>query len=120
MSAFVVCVATGCLALTAFVHDSGHVMARYVSLADAAQNAARIGAQSVQGIRAGDPRVDKESALRRAQGYLEELGLDGAVESDSVSVTVTIIEMVAPQLVSMFGVGSKTITVRRSAVVQAG
>jgi len=120
MSAFVVCMATGCLALAAFVHDSGRVMARYVSLADAAQNAARIGAQSLRGIRAGDPNVDHESAVRRAQEHLAGLGLEGAVDSDAASVTVTIVDSVPPQLLSMFGVGSKTIIVRRSAVVQGG
>lgn len=120
LSAFVVSMTTGCLALVAFVHDSGRSLAHYVTVADAAQNAARIGAQSIVDIRAGNPRIDSDAAIARAQKYLHDSGLSGSVQTDHQTVTVRVERTMSLTLLGVFGVGSQKIRVTRSAVVIGG
>ena len=120
MSAFVVSITAAFLSLVAFVHDSGRSIAHYVSVADAAQNAARVGAQSISGIRAGDPQIDTDQAVVRAQNYLRDHGLSGAVSTDHQSVTVRVERQIATSLLGIFGVRSHTIRVTRSALVIGG
>lgn len=120
LSAFVVSITTGSLALVAFVHDSGRSLAHYVSVADAAQNAARIGAQSIVDIRTGNPRIDNDAAIARAQKYLHDAGLSGSIRTDHQTVTVRVEHTVTLTLLGVFGVGSKKIRVIRSAVVIGG
>lgn len=120
MSAFVVSITAACLSLVAFVHDSGRTLAQYVSVADAAQNAARIGAQAVVDIRLGNPRVDTVAAVSRAQGFIREVGFTGTVTTDHQTVTVRLQKTVPTTLLGVFGVGSRTIRVTRSAIVIGG
>jgi hypothetical protein len=108
------------MSLVAFVHDSGRALSHYVSLADSAQNAARIGAQSISDIRLGNPRIDTENAVRRAQLYLVRQGLEGHITSDHQSVTVHVKQSVPSTMLGAMGVRSKVISVTRSALVVGG
>lgn len=120
LSAFVVSITTACLSLVAFVHDSGRTLANYVTVADAAQNAARIGAQSIVDIRLGNPRIDSDVAIAQAQKYLRDAGLSGTVRTDHHTVTVQVERHISTTLLGLFGVGSQKIRVTRSAIVVGG
>jgi hypothetical protein len=120
LSAFVVSITMACMSLVAFVHDTGRALSHYVSLADSAQNAARIGAQSISGIRVGAPRIDTENAARRAQSYLRRQGLEGRITSDHQSVTVHVKQAVPSTMLGALGVRAKVISVTRTALVVGG
>jgi hypothetical protein len=120
LSAFVVSITMACMSLVAFVHDTGRSLSHYVSLADSAQNAARIGAQSISDIRLGNPRIDTVNAVRRAQSYLKRQGLEGNITSDDQSVTVRIQQAVPSTMLGSVGVRVKVISVTRSALVVGG
>ena len=120
LSAFVVSITMACISLVAFVHDSGRALSHYVTVADSAQNAARIGAQSIADIRLGNPRIDTENAVDRAQQYLLQQGLEGHVTSDLQSVTVRIHQVVPSTMLGAFGVYSQAISVTRSALIVGG
>lgn len=120
MSAFVVSMAAASMVLVAFVHDTGRHLSGYVSAADAAQNAARIGAQSIGDIRLGEPRIEADRAAIEAERYLIARGYTGTIRSDHQTVTVTIETKVANTLLTPLGVGSKKVRVTRSALVMGG
>lgn len=120
LSAFVVSITMACMSLVAFVHDNGRALAHYVTLADSAQNAARIGAQSISDIRAGNPRIDTEDAVSRAKLYLARRGIDGLVTADHQSVTVEVTQIVPSTMLDAIGVRAKVISVTRSALVVGG
>ena len=120
LSAFVVSITMACMSLVAFVHDSGRILTHYVYVADSAQNAARIGAQSVSGIRKGNPHVDAVDAVQRAQSFLMRHGLEGRITSDHQSVTVHVSQEVPSTLLGAFGVRAKVVSVTRTALVVGG
>ncbi len=120
LSAFVVSITLTCMSLVAFVHDSGRSLSHYVTLADSAQNAARLGAQSISDIRLGNPRINTDEALQRAKSYLGRQGLHGQITSDHQSVTVRIQQMVPSTMLGSLGVRAQTISVTRSALVVGG
>lgn len=120
LSAFVVSMTVACMSLVAFVHDSGRALSHYVTLADSAQNAARIGAQSVSDIRQGDPQIDPDNALQRAQSYLARHGLVGHITSNHQSVTVEVKQVVPFTMLGGLGVYSQAISVTRTALVVGG
>lgn len=120
LSAFVVSITMACMALVGFVHDSGRTLAHYVFVADTAQNAARIGAQSISDIRLGNPRIDTESAIGRAQSYLVRQGLVGHITTDHQSVTVKVRQIVPSTMLGTIGVRQQFISVTRSALVVGG
>jgi len=120
LSAFVVSITMACMSLVAFVHDSGRALAHYVSVADSAQNAARIGAQSISDIRLGNPRIDTESAIRRAQAYLARQGIVGYITTDHQLVTVNVKQAVPFTLLGTIGLRQQAISVTRSALVVGG
>jgi hypothetical protein len=120
LSAFVVSMTMAFMSLVAFVHDSGRALSHYVHLADSAQNAARIGAQSLSDIRLGNPRIDTERAASRAEQYLARNGLEGQVTSDQQSVTVRVRQIVPSTMLGGVGVHSQSISVTRSALIVGG
>lgn len=120
LSAFVVSITLACMSLVAFVHDSGRSLSHYVTLADSAQNAARLGAQSISDIRLGNPRINTDEALQRAKSYLARQGLHGQITSDHQSVTVHIQQLVPSTMLGSLGVRAQTISVTRSALVVGG
>ena len=79
VSAFTTCVIGSLIMLGLFMFDSGRYVDTYLRTSGVAENAARIGAQSVVGIRSGDPHVDQRLATNRAMEYLRSEGLAGTV-----------------------------------------
>jgi Flp pilus assembly protein TadG len=94
VTAFVACFAVALIAVFGLVVDGGLILASRRQAFNAADAAARAGAQAVDesALRAGRPlALDAADARRRANDYLVALGLDGGVDvvGDRITVTVT-------------------------------
>jgi hypothetical protein len=91
LSALTVCIVLSAMTLVGLVFDGGSSVSEYTRLSDIAENAARVGAQQVGGLRAGEVRIDSRAAISASQSYLQVHGVQGNVETseDSVSVEVT-------------------------------
>jgi hypothetical protein len=115
LSAFVIVLASTFMACAGLALDGGRYVATHVELADHAGNAARRGVQEVTSLRSGDPKVDRDRAIRAAQMYLSTHKLEGEVVALEQSVTVTVSESVQMVLLSLFGVNAKRLSVQRTA-----
>ena len=115
ISAFTTCLIGSLIMLGLFMFDSGRYVDTYLRTSGVAENAARIGAQSVVGIRSGDPHVDQRLATNRAMEYLRSEGLAGTVRATGSRIEVTVITDWSPVLVSPLG--DRRIVVRRRASV---
>lgn len=120
ISAFVVCVFLGLTAVTGLVFDGGRVITAYAEISDIAENAARIGCQQVSGIRAGKPYVDKSLASTEVFNFLSSQGIQGEVAIRDGGASVTVQRTVTMKLLSLIGIGKRTIKVTRSSSVVSG
>lgn len=116
VSAFVACV-TGVLVLCGiFVVENGRFAAEYLRVSDVAENAARIGSQSIVGIRAGDPHIDVGAARASAVAYMHDQGVRGSVSlTGSGHVEVHAFVAVGLPGLARLGVPTRTITIVRTA-----
>lgn len=120
ISAFVVCLVSACIPCLALVVDGGRVVVAYAEIADHCQNAARIAAQNVVGIRAGDPRVDTREGVRDARSYMADVGLPATVNVEGQTVRVTVEQVVSLPMLSVIGIGTTRVRVSRSAELIEG
>jgi len=120
VSAFVVCLFLGMVALVGLAYDGGRVSSRYGELSDLAANAARIGAQQVNGIRAGEPRIDPEGARAAAARFLARRNLPSRIVVQGDRITVSVRTIVPMRILSLLGVTERSISVTRSAELVAG
>lgn len=120
ISAFVVCLVSACVPCLALVVDGGRVVVAYAEIADHSQNAARIAAQNVIGIRAGDPRVDTREGVRDARSYMADVGLPATVTVEGQTVRVTVDQVVRLPMLALIGVGTTRVRVTRSAELTEG
>lgn len=120
VSAFVVCLFLGMVALVGLAYDGGRVSSRYGELSDLAANAARIGAQQVTGIRAGEPRIDPEGARAAAARFLARRNLPSRIVVQGDRITVSVRTIVPMRILSLLGVTERSISVTRSAELVAG
>ena len=95
--------------------DGGRMITAKVRASDRAENAARLGAQAVTGLRLGVPEVDETRAVRIAGEFLGSLGALGNVEASRFEVCVTVREQVEMTLLGLVGVESKSVGGRRCA-----
>lgn len=95
--------------------DGGRLVTAKVRASDRAENAARLGAQAVTGLRLGVPEVDERRAVRIAGEFLESFGASGNIEANRYEVCVTIREQVEMTLLGLVGVGSKSVGGHRCA-----
>jgi Putative Flp pilus-assembly TadE/G-like len=95
--------------------DGGRLVTAKVRASDRAENAARLGAQAVTGLRLGVPEVDERRAVRIAGEFLESFGASGNVEANRYEVCVTIREQVEMTLLGLVGVSSKSVGGHRCA-----
>jgi Flp pilus assembly protein TadG len=93
LSAFLVVVLIGLLALLGLVVDGGRALAAHQEAVDVAEQAARAGADalSVEGLRDGVVRMDPTRARMAAEKYLRQAGLNGevSIQGEWVKVSVT-------------------------------
>lgn len=120
VSALVVSLAAALVLVAGVVHDTGRLVHAHSRLADVAGNAARAGAQSVTGIRDGDPRIDHMGARVRATEMLRSERVRGTVSLVGGQVSVTVHETVRLTSLALLGVASREISVTRRALVMAG
>ena len=115
ISGFVVVLSMTFVACAGLAFDGGRMIAARAEATDAAENAARAGAQYVTSLRSGNPSIDRSSAVVSANRFLKAIGVSGSATADEKSVTVTTNIKVPMVLLGVFGVRDKSISVVRSA-----
>lgn len=115
VSAFVVCLASTFIVVAGLAVDSGRVVAARITVADHAENAARVAAQQVRGIRSGEWFIDPVEARRTASRYLSQFGLVGEIHVDATSVTVSTFVEEQMTLLRLVGIESRTVRATRRA-----
>lgn len=123
VTAFVVVLTTGILALAGLTLDGGLALAAKVQADGQAQAAARAGAQAIDltAYRAtGTLQLMPAQAVADAQSYLTGVGASGTVTVSGDTVTVTVTATEHTQLLGMVGISSLTVHGRGSAHPQRG
>jgi Flp pilus assembly protein TadG len=115
ISGFVVVLSMTFVACAGLAFDGGRMIAARIEATDAAENAARAGAQQVISLRSGNPSIDRSSAVISANRFLESIGVIGAATADEKSVTVSTSIKVPMVLLGLFGVRDKSVSAVRSA-----
>ncbi|MFM8816146.1 MAG: pilus assembly protein TadG-related protein [Actinomycetes bacterium] len=115
ISGFVVVLSMTFVACAGLAFDGGRVISARAKATDAAENAARAGAQQVTSLRSGNPNIDEDSAITAAHQFLESMGITGLVKVDKNSVTVTTRIKVPMTLLGLFGITEKSVSSVRSA-----
>ena len=118
VSATVVCLVGALVMLGVFMFESGRFIDGYLRTSDITENAARMAAQSVVGIRAGSPRVDQWAASESGRDYLASEGVAGTVTAKGNMITIRVMFHWAPGVLSFLG--NRNIPITRSAHVVDG
>ena len=114
----VVCLVGALVTLGLFMFESGRFIDGYLRISDVTENAARIGAQSIVGIRAGSPRVDQRAASEAGRDYLASEGVSGTMTAKGNEIIVRVTFRWAPSVLSFLG--NRNIPITRSAHVVDG
>ena len=115
VTAFIVGLVMTFIACAGLAVDGGRLVTAKVRASDRAENAARLGAQAVTGIRLGVPIVEERRAIRIAGDFLRSVGASGRVDANRFEVCVTIREQVDMTLLDLVGVDSRPVRGRRCA-----
>jgi Flp pilus assembly protein TadG len=108
--------------MAGLVFDGGQVLSARREALDVAQNAARAGAQAIDGgqIRQGNIAVDPALVHTVAQDYLTATGFTGTVTVSGTEVTVLVTQDVDMALLGAIGVQAKTVTGTATARIVRG
>lgn len=120
MSGFVVSLVAGLLSVAALVFDGSRLVAARAELNDHAANAARAAAQEIVDVRLGAERIDPLAGRSAARRYLERHDLAGDVDIEGLRVRVTVSTVVPMTLLSLVGVGPRSVSATRLVVVVDG
>jgi hypothetical protein len=123
VTAFVVVLTVGILALAGLTLDGGLALAAKVQANGQAQAAARAGAQAIDLTAyrtTGTLQLVPAQAVADAQSYLAGVGASGTVTVSGDTVTVTITATEHTQLLGMVGISSLTVHGQGSAHPQRG
>jgi hypothetical protein len=123
VTAFVVVLTIGILALAGLTLDGGLALAAKVQANGQAQAAARAGAQAIDlaAYRAtGTLQLVPAQAVADAQSYLAGVGASGTVTVSGDTVTVAVTATEHTQLLGMVGISSLTVHGQGSAHPQRG
>jgi hypothetical protein len=120
LSALTVCIVLSAMTLVGLVFDGGSSVSEYTRLSDIAENAARLGAQQVDGLRAGEVRIDSRAAMTAGQSYLQAHGVSGNVETSDDSVSVEVTGNSRFQVLRIIGLNSQRLRVIRTASIVSG
>lgn len=120
VSALVVCVSAALVLLGLYLHDSSVVIDEYARISDVAGNAARVGAQSVVGIRAGNPHLDTPAAVLTARRFLRDNGVSATVTISGGSVIVEAESEVDMPSMRLLGLGPRHVHTRQAARLVSG
>jgi hypothetical protein len=123
VTAFVVVLAIGILALAGLTLDGGLALAAKVQANGQAQAAARAGAQAIDLTTyrtTGTLQLVPAQAVADAQSYLAGVGASGTVTVSGDTVTVAVTATEHTQLLGMVGISSLTVHGQGSAHPQRG
>jgi hypothetical protein len=123
VTAFVVVLTFGILALAGLTLDGGLALSAKVKANGQAEAAARAGAQAIDltAYRTnGTLQLAPAQAVSDAHGYLATIGASGTVSVSGDTVTVTITASQNTQLLGMVGIKSLTVHGQGSAYPQRG
>lgn len=117
IAAYMIVMAVVLFAFAGLVLDGGAALTARGQAADAAQQAARAGADSldVGSLRSGALRADPAAAVAAAQAVLSVAGVDGQVDVTGSQVTVTTHVTRPTAILSMVGIGKVSGTATYSA-----
>ena len=102
---FIVCAGLGV--------DGGRLVTVRLTLADHAENAARLAAQELTSLRTGSPKIDQQGAHRLALRYLNDNNLSGQISTSAISISVTVSQTVEMSILQLFGARDHLISVTR-------
>ena len=120
ISALVVCLVMGFVSLAGLAFDGGRAIDTYVEASDVAQNAARLGAQQLVGIRSNRPRIDAQASQRLMQSFVSSHDMNASYVIDGTTAQVTIERQVPMRILGLFGIGNRTVRVTRFADIVDG
>jgi Flp pilus assembly protein TadG len=100
--------ATAFTLLLGLVVDGGRVIDARLEASRGAAQAARIGTDALasSSVRNGHDQVDASTAVARAQAYLHQAGMRGAVQVRGDTVSVTVTGRSATRILSIVGIDS--------------
>lgn len=112
----------GVLVLTGLVVDGGRLFTASRHANNIAAGASRAGAQAIDedSVRAGRAILDPEVARINARRYLLANGFDGDVTVTETTVTVEVATTVHPIMLTMVGLGDRTVAGHATARIQQG
>ena len=113
VSAFVVGLLMTFIACAGLGVDGGRLVSVRLTLADHAENAARLAAQELTSLRTGSPKIDQSGAHRLALRYLHDNNLSGDISTSANSVSVTVSQTVEMSILRLFGARDHLISVTR-------
>jgi Flp pilus assembly protein TadG len=116
ITGFVVVLVLAVVMCAGLALDGGRIVGAKVAAGDAAENAARAGAQVLTDPHQDPAFLDPVGARAAAQGYLAAHGMTGSVSATPGRVTVTVTVTVGMSLLGLVGISSKTVSATRSAV----
>lgn len=117
VTAFAVSIVLTLFIASGLAIDSGRLVAARIQVADHAENAARLAAQELIGIRAGSPAIDQEKGRRVALDYLADHGVTGEVSFGRRSVAVSVHTTREMTILKLAGIQSKRVSATRTAEV---
>lgn len=122
VTAFLAVLAVALFAAAGLVVDGGRALAAREQAAAVAEQAARAGAEavSVASLHRGTVVLDPGQAEASASGYLQQVGVRGAVAVVGDSVTVTVSEAVPTTMLDIVGIRSMTVHASATATDLAG
>ncbi len=123
VSAFVVVVSVALIAFAGLVLDAGLALSAKVQALDAAQAAARAGAQQLNltAYRTSNvAELDPPQAEAAARGWLQAANLQGTVTATTTTVTVTVHRTHQTQLLQLIGVRSLEVSATATATAIQG
>ena len=121
LTAFFVLFVVAVLLVAGLVFDGGALLTARRDVADAAQDAARAGAQAIDiaTVRAGDTTLSPNEAATAARAWLATEGHTGTVVVTGDTVTVTVSDTVRLTLLPLAGISARTVSaVERARIVR--
>ena len=123
VSLFLVVAVLALFVAVGLVVDGGQKLRASQRADDAAAEAARAAAQSVQPgttVRGQAPRLNPAAAVNAAQSYLSAAGVTGTATVAGGRVQVTTSSSFTPTFLSLIGLGTQTVTGRADARLARG
>ena len=123
VTAFVAIIALALVLFAGLVLDAGLALSAKVQALDAAQAAARAGAQQLNLTLYRERNIaelDPSRAEAAARGWLRSAGLDGTVSATTVTVTVTVNRTSHTQLLQLIGVTTLHVSATATATAIQG